>query len=173
MSKQVNVKKFYSLLTEFSKTKDNEGSIVQQMNACGIKAHWLEESNKRLLENKLSDPTNPLDYDDLQKAVYVARGEEVLRIMLTDVKALSDEDKEIRRANQQAVPAYLKSIKKQLDKLQNPKEGAGRKVKGEREYIEGLVDSAEKRIAKAEAPDIKSVSEVMDLLARLRAAVQR
>ena len=173
MSKQVNVKKFYSLLTEFSKTKDNESSIVLQMNDCGIKAHWLEESNKRLLENKLSDPTNPLNYEDLQKAVYVSRGDEVLRIMLTDIKALSDADKEIRRANQQAVPAYLKSIKSQLDKLQNPKDAAARKIKGVREYVEGLVDSAEKRISNAEAPDIKSVSEVMDLLARLREAVQR
>jgi hypothetical protein len=172
MSKQVNVKKFYSLLTEFSVNKDNEGSIVLQMNECGIKAHWLEESNKRLLENKLCDPTNPLNYDDLQKAVYVARGEEVLRIMLTDVKALSDADKEIRRANQQAVPAYLKSIKKQLNDLQNPKDAAARKVKTDSEFILELVDKGEARITKSENPDFK-VKEVMDLLAALRAVLQK
>lgn len=171
MSKQVNVKKFYSLLTEFSKVKDGEVSIVEEMNETGVKAHWIEQSNKRLLENKLSDPTNPLNYDDLQKAVYVARGEEVLRIMLTDVKALSDADKEIRRANQQAVPAYLKSIKKQLNDLQNPKDAAARKVKTLREFIEGEIGKIEDRIAKADSPDIKSVKATVDALAALRATL--
>ena len=172
-AKQFDTKPMYASVASYAKSEREKENAVLRADRAGMKAYWIETSEKALLENKLVDPDNPLKFDDLATAVYASRGEKVLRIMLTDTGALSDKEKAEKRKYRKELPQYLKRFKSALDKIQNPKDPAARKVKGVREYIEDEGGKIEKRIANAEAPDIKSVSEVMDILAKLREAVQR
>jgi hypothetical protein len=170
-AKQFDTKPMYAAVASFSKGEREKAEAVLRADQAGMKAHWIESSEKALLENKLVDPDNPLKFDDLLTGVYASRGEKVLRIMLTDTGALSDKEKALKSKYRKEAPQYLKRFKSALDKLQNPKDPAARKVKTLREFIEEEVGKIEKRIANAEAPDIKSIKATIDALAALRATL--
>lgn len=170
-AKQFDTKPMYAAVAQFTKSARAQEEAVHRADLAGMKAYWIETSEKALLENKLVDPSNPLTFDELATAVYASRGDKVLRIMMTDTKALSDKEKAEKRKYRGELPQYLKRLKAALDKIQNPKDPAARKVKTLREFIEEEVGKIEKRIASAEAPDIKSVKATVDALAALRATL--
>ena len=170
-AKQFDTKPMYASVASFAKSERAKAEAVLRADQAGMKAYWIESSEKALLENKLIDPDNPLAFDDLATAVYASRGERVLRIMLTDTGALSDKEKADKRKYRGELPQYLKRFKAALDKIQNPKDPAARKVKTLREFIEEEVGKIEKRIANAEAPDIKSIKATTEALAALRATL--
>ena len=60
--------------------------------------------------------------------------------MLTDTGALSDKEKKEKRKYRGELPQYLKRFKAALDKIQNPKDAAARKVKTLREFIESEIE---------------------------------
>jgi len=170
-AKQFDTKPMYASVASYAKSERAKADAVLRAHESGMKAYWIESSEKALLENKLVDPDNPLKFDDLATAVYASRGERILRIMMTDTGALNDKEKADKRKYRRELPMYLKRFKAALDKIQNPKDAAARKVKTLREYIEEEVGKIEKRIASAEAPDIKSVKATVDALAALRATL--
>ena len=135
-AKQFDTKPMYASVASFAKSERAKAEAVLRADQAGMKAYWIESSEKALLENKLIDPDNPLAFDDLATAVYASRGERVLRIMLTDTGALSDKEKADKRKYRGELPQYLKRFKAALDKIQNPKDAAARKVKTLREFIE-------------------------------------
>ena len=89
----------------------------------------------------------------------------------TGEKTTAAKEKKEKRKYRGELPQYLKRFKAALDKIQNPKDAAARKVKTLREFIEEEVGKIEKRIANAEAPDIKSIKATTDALAALRATL--
>ena len=77
-AKQFDTKPMYASVASFAKSERAKAEAVLRADQAGMKAYWIESSEKALLENKLIDPDNPLAFDDLATAVYASRGERVL-----------------------------------------------------------------------------------------------
>jgi hypothetical protein len=152
-----------------------------------ITAHGKAEDKKEALTDKLSktglpytafkaSECEPADmYEEVKQAVaasFTKRERTLLAYTTAEAKSLNELQKKDRRTAKQKIGARCGDLYKALKKRQVEPRDTERKVKTDSEFILELVDKGEARITKSEKPDFK-VKVVMDLLAALRAALQK
>ena len=124
---------------------------------------------------KASECESPELYEEVKQAVsesFTKREKTLLAYTRAEAKSLNELQKADRKLAKQKIGARCGDLYKALKKRQAEPRDTARKVKTDSEFLLELVDKGEARITKSEKPDFK-VKEVMDLLAALRAAVQK
>ena len=105
MTKQ-SVKPMYAAIAKFSDAEDIQLDAVMEFLAAGGRSEWIEGSEKALLRNKESDPSNPLKWSDYSAAILKSRGDDVYRIAMSEPSALNDADKKLRTKYKGEIGAY-------------------------------------------------------------------
>ena len=151
-----------------------------------IEARGKTDDKKEALTDKLakimhytafraSECESPDLHEEVKQAVaasFTKREKTLLAYTRAEAKSLNELQKADRKLAKQKIGSRCADIYKALKKRQAEPRDTARKTKTDSEFIIELVDKGEARITKSEAPDFK-VKEVMDLLAALRAAVQK
>lgn len=105
MSKQ-SVRTMYAAIENFGAGETAQLDAVAEFLAAGGRSEWIEGSEKALLRNKESDPSNPLKWADFSAAIYKSRGDDVYRLAMSEPSALNDEEKKLRTKYKGEIAAY-------------------------------------------------------------------
>lgn len=154
-----------ALITDIGKNANKGDSLVAKLSKTGLPYTAF----------KASECESPDMFTEVKQAVaasFNATERKLLDYTRAEAKSLNERQKADRKAAKQKIGARCGDLYKALKKLQAEPRDTERKAKTDSEFIIDLVDKGERRITKSEKPDVR-VKEVMDLLAALRAAVQK
>ena len=96
-----------------------------------MQSYWLAPSEVQFARKKEEDAANPVKWKDWQLAILHTMGDEAYRLVNSDVKALSDEDKAKRtrykRDQQQYMTRFISKLaaeEKRRESLQHGRRGS-------------------------------------------------
>ena len=123
-----------------------------------------------------SDTASSVDsFEEVKLAIvssFSKRERGLLAYTKGELRTMNQTMKDDRGAAQRKIGSRCADIRIALEKLQKPKSESGRKAKTLREWmIAEICDKAEKKIANADNPNIKSVKATVDALKALRATL--
>ena len=95
-------------IRSFSKSEDAQITAVKAAIKAGLKSEWLAPSEVSFARLKEADPTIPIKWADWQQAAIHTMGAEAYRLINSEVKALSDEDKKKRTRKKRDQQMYMK-----------------------------------------------------------------
>ena len=138
-------------------------SVVKQLSAHINYTQFKKES---------ADPAMFAEVKHAIVASFDKRERMLLDYTKGELKTMNDVMKADRKKAQQKIGARCGDLYKALKLLQAPESKTGRKAKTLREWmIAEICDKAEKKIANADSPNIKSVKATVDALKALRATL--
>lgn len=151
-------------IRSFSKSENDQITAIDQAIEAGLRSEWLAPSEVQFARNKEADPTIPVKWKDWQQAMLHTMGDEAFRLVNSDVKALSDEDKAKRtrykRDQQQYMTRFISKLKAEEKRREALAAGEDAPKRQARPVLERLNEHADKakgildKDAQAEAPQI-------------------
>ena len=151
-------------IRSFSKSEKDQITAIDKAIKAGLRSEWLAPSEVQFARKKEEDATNPLKWKDWQLAILHTMGDEAYRLINSDVKALSDSDKEKRtrkkRDQQQYMTRFISKLRAEEKRLEALAAGEDAPKRKARPILERLNEHADKakgileKDAQAEAPQI-------------------
>ena len=153
-------------IRSFSKSEDAQNSAIAKAIKAGLRSEWLAPSEVQFARKKEEDPTNPIKWKDWQLAIIHTMGDEAYRLINSDVKALSDSDKEKRtqkkRSQQQYMTRFISKLTAEEKRLEALAAGEDAPKRQTRPVLDRLNEHADKakgildKDAQAEAPQLSA-----------------
>ena len=153
-------------IRSFSKSENDQITAIDQAIAAGLRSEWLAPSEVQFARNKEADPTIPVKWKDWQQAMLHTMGDEAFRLVNSDVKALSDDDKAKRtrykRDQQQYMTRFISKLKAEEKRREALAAGEDAPKRQARPILERLNEHADKakgildKDAQAEAPQLSA-----------------
>ena len=153
-------------IRSFSKSENDQITAIDQAIDAGLRSEWLAPSEVQFARKKEEDPTNPIKWKDWQLAIIHTMGDEAYRLINSDVKALSDSDKEKRtqkkRSQQQYMTRFISKLTAEEKRLEALAAGEDAPKRQTRPVLERLNEHADKakgildKDAQAEAPQLSA-----------------
>ena len=151
-------------IRSFSKSENDQITAIDQAIDAGLRSEWLAPSEVQFARNKEADPTIPVKWKDWQQAMLHTMGDEAFRLVNSDVKALSDDDKAKRtrykRDQQQYMTRFISKLKAEEKRREALAAGEDAPKRQARPILERLNEHADKakgileKDAQAEAPQL-------------------
>ena len=151
-------------IRSFSKSENDQITAIDQAIDAGLRSEWLAPSEVQFARNKEADPTIPVKWKDWQQAMLHTMGDEAFRLVNSDVKALSDDDKAKRtrykRDQQQYMTRFISKLKAEEKRREALAAGEDAPKRQARPILERLNEHADKakgileKEAQAEAPQL-------------------
>ena len=154
-----------ALITAIGSNANKGDSLVAKLSKTGLPYTAFKAS-------ECASPDMFMEVKQAVAASFNTTERKLLDYTRAEMAGLNEAQKAQRKLAQQKIGARCGDLYKALKKLQAEPRDTARKAKTDSEFILELVDKGEARITKSEQPDFK-VKEVMDLLAALRAALQK
>ena len=151
-------------IRSFSKSEDAQITAIDKAIKAGLRSEWLAPSEVQFARKKEEDPTNPVKWKDWQLAIIHTMGDEAYRLINSDVKALSDSDKEKRtqkkRSQQQYMTRFISKLAAEEKRREALAAGEDAPKRKARPILDRLNEHADKakgileKDAQAEAPQL-------------------
>ena len=158
------LKSALAAIRSFSKSESDQITAIDQAIEAGLQSYWLAPSEVQFARKKEEDATNPVKWKDWQLAIFHTMGDEAYRLVNSDVKALSDEDKTKRtrykRDQQQYMTRFISKLAAEEKRREALAAGEDAPKRQARPVLERLNEHADKakgildKDAQAEEPQI-------------------
>lgn len=148
----------------FSKSEAEQQSAIDAAIEAGLQSHWLAPSEVQFARKKEEYADIPVKWKDWQQAILYTMGDEAYRLVNSEVKALSDEDKAKRtrykRDQQQYMTRFISKLAAEEKRREAEAAGEDAPKRKARPILERLNEHADKakgileKDAQAEAPQL-------------------
>jgi len=153
-----------AIITDLGKNANKTESLVAKLS-----------KHISYLEFKKDTASSVDSFEEVKLAIVASfdkRERGLLAYTKGELRTMNEGMKKDRKKAQQKIGSRCADIRIALEKLQKPKSDSGRKAKTLREWmLAEICDKAEKKIANADSPNIKSVKATVDALKALRATL--